>query len=660
MALNVDNLSHAFKVGSVDGITFDTDTYINVIKRREEIVYRSSVPPESANVSYVASQEVNSSVNLSVADRSTSLQANRVSEVDPTNLSQVKTFQINTENFVVTDIFVTPQNTIESVPLFYRHILSTENLARVDATAIPDSNDFNVATGVKIVEVRILDQTLQPVKVSDSLFDLEKGIIYSNLLSEYNGTGDYVFYYVEYVVNDNGNIVTFVDLLNNQPVYRVAEFDDLTGTLQIQTDGRKVYLLDETTNNFTVTLPITNDYAFQPLSTSRIEVLPPVSSSVNDTWFVRVTNGTFFTNLNGILYKYYISEFLSQVFSPEPPLKLSQTEFSTVLTSNIIKLDRENITQDESLELFVDIIINDSDGNGLAAYTTNSSIVGNIASNGQAYTKWENVNRTGIKSIDHRTGFVDVEGIDLVSDYEIRSTYYFEEDSYEFTLVNFNPISNREVLTSRTVLFIDPDTSLVTKSQTLFYLKVDLTGRVYESNWPAFDNENEALLATGDPVYYEQYPTFLPAANHHVFIDEFTVEGSQTGAFLVLADMTVSPAFAANQVSKTDTRVRGGGVIESLYPDVRDQYPETEWLWDVGYWDGIPYPGNASYLVEVPVDVLQGSGGQFTMSEVRDIAERHTAAGVYPVTKAYGVEVTVSGLNPGEGTVEILWGSSGF
>lgn len=651
MTVSINALGHEFTVGSV-AVQVDTDTQLNVIKRREEIVYRSSVPASAVNVAFLGGKSVSSDENLSIADRSTSLAANRVRDINFTTISNSKTFSINTENFVVTDVFVDQTETLTPLPLFFQHVLSDSN--------VPRDVDGNLDTGVTLLEIQILDVFLNPVKVSQKKIDYTKGILYNNLEAEYNNTGDYTAYYVKYIISNNGEVTTYLDLLDNETVYKIASFDDLTATMQIKTDGRKVYLIDEVFSGFSVTLPVLGTYAFQPLSASRIEINPPVSSSIEDSWFVRVSNGTFFTNVAGGLRKYYIAEFLSQVFSPEPPIKSVQLENSTVLSKQLIKLDRENINEDGDLGLYVSIMINDADGNGLQAYTTDSSIVGNIASNGQPWVQWNNTSRVGIRSIDHKTGYVAIDGFPLKTSYEIVSNYFYNEDKYEFTLVNFNPISNREALSTRLTLFIDPDTISTSSDQTLYFLKSDETGRVIESNWPDFDNDTQQWTVSGVNMYYENFPAWKPSEPHVLFVEDFTVEGDSGGDFLILGDITVAPASHPSELSKIDSRRRGGGIIDTQIDEVEAENPEVAWYWDRGYWDGTPYPGNASYMVEVPVDVLQNAGGAFLQSEVKDVVNKHTAFGVYPVSKAYGVDIAVSGVYPGADTVTLEWTSDEY
>lgn len=657
------SLGHEFTVSTVTGLDFTTDTFLNIIKRREEIRYKTSVDEEATNVSFITSQELASSVNLSIADRSTSLAANRTTEIDSTIINASTSFSVSTESFVVTDVFAAATNTTGVKPLYYKHTLSTTNVPRDTTSTL----GLDLATGVTLVAVEILDQFLQPIKVSEKLLDSTQGLLYNNLLSEFISTGDFTVYFVKYSVNNNGVITTYVDLLDNTTAFRQATFDDLDGSLEIIQDGRKVYFVEEAEDGFTVTLPIISTYAFRPLSAARIQVINPVGTTSSDSWFVRVTNGTFFTNLSSVLHKYYIAEFLTQVFSPEPPIKNVDSETSTVLNSSLIKLDQENIFQDTGESLFIEVLISDSSGTAVAAFSTDPSLTDTVSSNGKIYQIWNITDRTGIRSVDGRTGILEIEGISLLSTYVITSSYNFTETNYEFTLFNFNPISNRSALTHKIALFIDPELSTENKDQTLFFLKIDEAGKVVESNWEDFDNTLMEYFPSGvdkpsTPLYYEAIPDFIaPSGAEGIFIERHTVEatGIQTDNFLVLGDITTSEAFGVTETTKIDSRVRGGGIVEGSVATAIESNPEIQWYWDEGYWDGTPYPANSSYLVEVPAELLLDTpSGIFTQQEVKDVVDRHAAFGVYPVVKVYGVDVTVTGVEPGAGTLKLEWFSN--
>ena len=635
------------------------DCSLNITKRREQVFYSSSLSTDTVGIALTSSEPLTSDNNISITDRSTSLTGNRVQEIDYTVIDGFDAFNIGTDSFIVTDIFVVEDNTITPEPLFYQHTISLDNLPRTD----PDNYDYSLEVGYRLINAEILDSFFQPIKVTEKYLDTSTGILYSNLQTEFNSSVDYTIYYIKYTFTNGTEVKTFLELLNNRPIYRIATYDDLDGLLQIIDDGRKVYLVEDEEEYFHITLPSAGVYAFKPLSKARIKILPPPSATSEDSWFVRISNGKFFQNINGSLYKYYIAEFLTQSFTPIAPVKSVLNEDSLILSKKLIKLDRENIYQDEAFELFLDIQINKADGTGVAAFTTNPDIVGNIADNGIAFKKWSTTNRTGIRSVDISTGIVDIEGLELKSTWTVTSDYYFEETTYEFTLFNLNPISNSEALTYKLILFIDPETE-TTKDNTLYYLKVDNSNKVVESNWDDFDNDTETY-SDATPLYYGSYPDYLTPTSYHDFIEEFSVEATTPNLvnFLILGEVNAAEAQHVTELTKIDSRKRGGGIIASGiqgYLD-NDATVEVQWFWDIGYWDGVPYPGNASYLVEVPIDILDGiDQGIFTQAQIRDIVNRHTAAGVYPIIRAYGVDNTLTNITPTVSGLVFNWHSDGF
>jgi hypothetical protein len=470
-------------------------------------------------------------------------------------------------------------------------------------------------------------------------------------------------------VDDNGDIQTYIDLLDNTTVFHLATLDDLTEFMTLQPTAN-AYLVEEIANAFDITLPRVSTYAYKSTAQARIQLLFPTVEDTDNPWYVRVSNGKFFTNLDGSLHKYYIAEFLSQTFFPAIPQKTVTSERSTVLSATVIKLDRDNIVTDTDESIFLDVLINDRNEIGRAAYTTNVSKLGDIATNGKPWTVWDGASRTGIRSIDKLTGFLDLEGIELAETDIIRSSYVFTETQYEFTNFNFNPVMNQPIVKQRVSIFLDPEVGVTSKTQTLYYLVSDKAGKVIQSNWDRFNNTTQRL-DTGNEMYYETFPSFLQTTTPsgldyldpatHKFVSEFTVENSgNTDNFLILGDVTVGEATSVAQLSSIDTRIRGGGIRDDSWDQAVIKDPHVRWFWDRGHWDGLPYPGNASYYVEVPVDLLEGAGGVFTAAGITDVVNKHTALGVYPIIKAHGVDITISGIEPIADGITFSWSSRGY
>lgn len=109
---------------------------------------------------------------------------------------------------------------------------------------------------------------------------------------------------------------------------------------------------------------------------------------------------------------------------------------------------------------------------------------------------------------------------------------------------------------------------------------------------------------------------------------------------VILAKVQVTHPSLAAGVRVRDTRVRGGGLPESVDPaDLRlpgETRREAETYWDTGdTWDGSPVPLAGVVLVELPQGILAGENGYegFSRTEVEEIVRAHCAAGVRPLVQ---------------------------
>jgi len=85
----------------------------------------------------------------------------------------------------------------------------------------------------------------------------------------------------------------------------------------------------------------------------------------------------------------------------------------------------------------------------------------------------------------------------------------------------------------------------------------------------------------------------------------------------------------------TDARVRGGG-LSSLYQHI----PQAVNFWDLGFWDGKPFPAGGAMMLYLPVTLLS----TFTSAEVSQIVNAVVPMGTIPVIVYYdseGNETTV-------------------
>jgi hypothetical protein len=79
-----------------------------------------------------------------------------------------------------------------------------------------------------------------------------------------------------------------------------------------------------------------------------------------------------------------------------------------------------------------------------------------------------------------------------------------------------------------------------------------------------------------------------------------------------------------------DTRKRGGGFRDDLSPSlIKSLSPEAEYVWDIGSYDGHPFPVNGVIVITLPSYIQH----QFSEEELRSIVEKYAAFGSYAIIK---------------------------
>jgi hypothetical protein len=103
-----------------------------------------------------------------------------------------------------------------------------------------------------------------------------------------------------------------------------------------------------------------------------------------------------------------------------------------------------------------------------------------------------------------------------------------------------------------------------------------------------------------------------------------------------LGSLSVGPNSRVEDVEIIDVRQRGGGLsklgIEKI-DDVIDVQPETQFFWDVGYFDGQAVPSNGVLVVRVPKSLLISNGGVFNEDEIKQKCQKHAALGEYIIVE---------------------------
>jgi hypothetical protein len=87
-----------------------------------------------------------------------------------------------------------------------------------------------------------------------------------------------------------------------------------------------------------------------------------------------------------------------------------------------------------------------------------------------------------------------------------------------------------------------------------------------------------------------------------------------------------------NSTVLVDARTRGGGVLEDIADELRHELePESDFYFDIGYYDGDPYNENSVVLVRLDNKLLQEYGGQLTHEQITEKVNKWVALGTYPI-----------------------------
>lgn len=640
--MSQSTLKHKFKVQKVS-YTADTDTTLNIKKRKDQIIYSGQTNRENVNLSFAQGSEINTANNLFVSDRSTFLEANRIVDLEA-DIFNGASFSSEIDTFLLTDIFTEETITQPAKPLFYQHLINRDRY---------DPNN----PGHAIVSIEILDTDFKilteitDVLVADTSYnDLGYGAIFNNLQNSFEERFSLpVVYYVKYAIRRGVLVFNYVELLNNIPVYREATFEDLDETSTLKS-SRKTYILEESgSGDFTVTISRNTTHAVLQRTTARIKINKPSLRDTGTAWFVSISNGKFFSDLpnKSQPVKYEIAEFDSQTFSPYFPYKTVTQESAVSFESNLYKLAHQNITVDQGQGFNVLIEVRDADGETTHAFSTDPLLLNTAFNSDINYTD-------GLRSIDQLTGFIDIK-TKLDKDNQVLVTYIYEEKEYEFTEVNFNPANNRDVVNETVVIYVLPQTTEL--ERTLFYLRLDKSGKIIHSSQAEYGDAMGTDISTRmeNGFYYNKESDLGEMS----FIDRYTVESASitadTAMALILGEIYVGESSSIEDVTLIDIRIRGGGILPADRATIIQKNFESLWNWDIGYWDGYPYPGSASYMVEIPCETLTTASGVFSLQEARAIIEEHTALGVYPAIRTYGISPVVSGVNITTSGVTLDW-----
>lgn len=208
--------------------------------------------------------------------------------------------------------------------------------------------------------------------------------------------------------------------------------------------------------------------------------------------------------------------------------------------------------------------------------------------------------QNAIKFVDTINGIVYLnEGLSLPKDLLVDYTYY--ENSYQYKYLDLNGHFSRN--------------PYVLDKYVVFYLLPHKASNGYERLRTVFHSIGSSIE---DAVYKIDTENALePIA--------------------ILGAINIRPYFNNSSVSVTDTRSFGGGLRDDEVGQIAERkFKESQYFFDITRKEGIPYPGAASVVVDIPKYLKE----VLSIAEIRDKIYKNIAAGVYPIIRFQDSEVS--------------------
>ena len=602
--------------------TFTAQTKQAVHKRLEYIRYGRIIPSSGICLEYVAYDPINPDNTLCIIDRSAEFPNNNTAVTK----SFLKPFSISGISYISdTDkIFFTNQYSVladgTGVPFFYAHKLPDNTQGATVQLVTP--------TGTE--------------EVGTELFKLNDGktYLFADFLNEFDDiSGRYWLYYIS-SVDSSGNRT--VEIYNPENAFHEVTFDDIDPTTGKLYPTANAYLKNSTGSKWTFTFPVVDTYYIREVKQVRIQVLPPTLEGPEDAWVVSVTNSSFDQIIEGVSHNYCIEEYALQAFIPAEPTKMAVWEEAIRITDSLVKLQREDarILPDESLHL--DLLLYDKeDGSLVRALTTDTSREGAVYGD----TEIE-FNSTAIADWDGDASIIRIDDVAIQERYRIRATYYYDDETYAYTVLNLNPLLNPDIIGFMAVIYVVPDTK-GTEEASIYHLLVK-DNIIYYCSQTGGDvvpnlSEYSGTVPNPDTVVGSVYQGTGTYGN--AFTDRFP-------EYLILAEITIlSPMSGKIGI---DIRTEGGGIDPDEEDEAIRANPRVAYFPGVAPVGGYPYPQNASLLVRVPYTLLTEYGGEQTKETIRSHVEKHMGAGEYAIIVYDGVIPEIFEITPGD-CITLKW-----
>ena len=580
--------------------------YVHVHNRIEQFIYLNEINEESVPIAYLENQELDSWRNLHIANRTYQIPGNalpRIYKRASWDKVSSSSFSSQYSKVLIThETFVDEQGKIR--PLFWKHVLP-DNVSEVSLSVVTGGERHNVDTGY--------------------LVKLSERALYTNYENFFDpDTGAYKLFFVVATGSD-GEISR--SLLNPVPVVDEATWEDIdleTGTFY---EGIRVYSRDTTGAGTTFYFSQGDTYYIRPYEASLIQPYRPFGREPEDTWYLRFSAGNLTTVVNGGAKQYHVPEFDQQNFVPYKPYLYSPYGTFNWVNDRVLAATRGGlkVQSDEGFDLT--FFVYNVDGDLLRVFTTNTALDGQRYSDTNVFYESDK-----ILSIDEHGGIVSL-STKIHPSWTIKGKYFYKAEDFEYTRLNLNPLSNKQMLDHIAVFYMIPGAD--SEDRAIHHLLVDRSGIIrYTSQADGFVYDN-LQLTNEDGSFNANTVVGLKYISDHDSVDTFvtmyTAGYDNTFGYAVLAEVSFLDLAKPEDQYIYDVRRPGGTLdLETLEDAFRANPKLLQSIHGYGE-DGQEIPLNGVVIISVPLTLLDEYGGVLKEEAVKQLVTQHLDASVYPI-----------------------------
>lgn len=482
-------------------------------------------------------------------------------------------------------------------------------------SAVFTASDLNIPVTISGSSTYLVDN--QFFEITDQA-DGSTPYFYSHILptnvnnvtvSDVNGVVQ-IGFVIRTIVRDGvSNNYLLHNFVNEPMTLRYVAADGVHKQLLLHTPVIRMSTVAATSTTYTLVGTVLNletigVYYLRFTAQSGYQILPPFNDLPNVPWYARIR----FSILPPA------PEWANQNWLPFQPYVLGTWITGTVVANNLITFERSPIYFDGTH--YPSILVYDS-GYNLKYALSGESITGTGPQLGYDFP-W----RLGqIQNIDPQIGTVQI-ALPLDPTDIVFGFYSYVEPDIVYRLLDINPATNPAVR-NREVQFIYDSAN---PTQAVSHLIIDTNAQPW--NMDTTYNPGDGVIGSDNNYYMAIVSNIdIPPPNDEVWQSGVLASTQQSIGLLM-----VGTSISTSQFTITDVRQRGGGLGPAF-----QSIPEAMNFWDLGFWDGEPFPLGGALVVYLPIAIQS----QYTTSQLQAKIESIVPMGVLPVIRYYdqnGVE----------------------